>query len=163
MLPGHMPVLSHGPVRLRRFRDSDVDVVLSVATDPLIPLITTVPVSGRRMDALAFIRRQHERLPSGVGYSFAIAEAVGDGAVGQIGLWLRDYQHGQASVGYWISPRQRGHGYASAALQALVGGPGRSPASRGSSFTSSRRTNSPGERRSAPASSAKDCYAAGSP
>jgi hypothetical protein len=42
-------------------RDSDVDVVLSVAVDPLVPLITTVPVSGRR-DALAF--RRQERLPA---------------------------------------------------------------------------------------------------
>lgn len=93
---------------------------MSVAADPLIPLITTVPVSGRRTDALAFIKRQQERLPSGVGYSFAIAEAAGDQAVGQIGLWLRDYRHGRAGIGYWLAPQHRGRGYASTALRALT-------------------------------------------
>lgn len=120
MLPNEMPVLSLGPIRLRPFRETDAGTVMSVAADPLIPLITTVPVSGHRTDAHAFIKRQQERLPSGIGYSFAIAEAAGDQAVGQIGLWLHDYRHGRASIGYWLTPQHRGHGYASAALRALT-------------------------------------------
>jgi ribosomal-protein-alanine N-acetyltransferase len=120
MLPTEMPVLSLGPIRLRPFRDADAATVMSVAADPLVPLITTVPVSGRRTDALAFIRRQQERLPSGVGYSFAIAEAAEDQAVGQIGLWLHDYRHGRASIGYWLTPQHRGRGYASTALRVLT-------------------------------------------
>lgn len=120
MVPSEMPVLSLGPVRLRPFRDADAEAVMSVATDPLIPAITTIPVSGRRADALAFIGRQHERLATGVGYSFAIAEADGDRAAGQIGLWLHDHRHGRASIGYWLTQRHRGRGYASAALRALI-------------------------------------------
>jgi [ribosomal protein S5]-alanine N-acetyltransferase len=120
MLPSEMPTLSLGPIRLRPFREADAEAVMSVAADPLIPLITTVPVSGHRTDALAFIERQQERLPAGIGYSFAIAEAAGDQAVGQIGLWLHDHRHGRASIGYWLTPQHRGRGYASAALRALT-------------------------------------------
>jgi ribosomal-protein-alanine N-acetyltransferase len=120
MLPSEMPILSRGPIRLRPFRETDAETVMSVAADPLIPSITTVPVSGRRTDALAFIERQHERLVSGAGYSFAIAEAAGDRAAGQIGLWLHDYRHGRAGIGYWLAPQHRGRGYASAALRALT-------------------------------------------
>jgi RimJ/RimL family protein N-acetyltransferase len=119
MLANELPVLVHELVTLRAFRDSDVDLVLSVARDRLIPLITTVPTSGRRKDALAYIERQHERLTSGAGYSFAITETGTDEAVGQIGLWLDGCRPGRASVGYWITSRRRGHGYVTAAIQTL--------------------------------------------
>ena len=119
MLPKQLPVLVHGQVRLRAFRETDVEVVLSAGGDPLIPQITTVPASGRREDALAYIQRQHERLTSGIGYSFAIAEAATDQAVGQIGLWLHDYRQGRASIGYWIAPPQRRRGHATAAIWAV--------------------------------------------
>jgi RimJ/RimL family protein N-acetyltransferase len=114
-----MPVLTRSPVVLRAFTADDADLVRSVASDPLIPLITTVPTSGTRADALAFIDRQHERLVSGAGYSFAIADKATGEAVGQIGLWLRELAEGRASTGYWIGPAHRRRGYVFAALDAI--------------------------------------------
>jgi ribosomal-protein-alanine N-acetyltransferase len=119
MLPSQMPVLTRRPVVLRAFRDEDVGLVQSVGGDPLIPLITTVPASGDEGDARAYIERQHERLTSGAGYSFAIADAVTGQAVGQTGLWLRNFDEGRASTGCWIAARFRQRGYASAALDAI--------------------------------------------
>ena len=78
MLPQTIPTLEGRRVTLRPFRESDAPLVQSVADDPLIPLITTVPTSGSLEDALAYIDRQHERLVSGAGYSFAIANAETD-------------------------------------------------------------------------------------
>ncbi len=46
MLPKAMPVITYLPVVLRAFRGEDAAEVQSVASDPLIPLITTVPASG---------------------------------------------------------------------------------------------------------------------
>lgn len=120
MLPGDMPRLSHGDVVLRAFEDRDVALVQSVAEDPLIPLITTVPTSGTREDALAYIARQHDRLTTRAGYSFAIAELGTDRAVGSIGLWLRDVDEGRASTGYWVAPQFRRRGYVATALHALT-------------------------------------------
>lgn len=120
MLPATMPVLNGGRVTLRPFRDTDVTVVLSVAQDPLIPLITTVPTSGTADDALAYIHRQHDRLRQGSGYSFAIAERETDTAVGQIGLWLRNIDEGRASIGYWVAPDFRRRGLGTAALGLLA-------------------------------------------
>jgi [ribosomal protein S5]-alanine N-acetyltransferase len=114
-----MPVLTRSPVVLRAFTADDVDLVRSVATDPLIPLITTVPTSGTVADALAFIDRQHARLASGAGYSFAICDEVTGQAVGQIGLWLQDLDSGRASTGYWIGSAHRRRGYVVAALDAI--------------------------------------------
>lgn len=65
-----------------------------VSADPLLPLITTVPASGTVEDALAYIARQHDRLRTGAGYSFAIGENHSAQPVGQIGLWLDGIKEG---------------------------------------------------------------------
>lgn|SRR5487761_882468 len=119
MLPSQMPVISRPPAVLRAFRDGDASLVRSVAGDPLIPLVTTVPASGDAGEARAYIERQRQRLATGAGYSFAIADAITDEAVGQAGLWLKDLDEGRASTGYWMASQFRGRGYATAALDAI--------------------------------------------
>src|SRR5699024_8111845 len=114
-----LPRLENPPVTLRAFRDSDAAVVAAAGSDPEIPLITTVPVSGTADDIAAYIARQHRRLTAGTGYSFAIADARNDQAVGQIGLWTTEITTGRAATGYWVAPPFRRHGYARAALHAL--------------------------------------------
>jgi RimJ/RimL family protein N-acetyltransferase len=119
MPPSRIPVLTRPPVTLRAFQSADIPLVQEAGNDPLIPLITTVPASGDAGAARAYIQRQHDRLTSGVGYSFAIADEATDEAVGQIGLWLKNVGHGRASTGYWIASRYRGRRYATAALEAI--------------------------------------------
>jgi len=88
--------------------------VVEASGDPLIPAITTVPVSPDPDSVHAYIERQHQRARTGQGYSFAIADAATDRGLGQIGLWpLRD---GRASIGYWVAPSARRRGIASSAL-----------------------------------------------
>ncbi|MFB9309844.1 RimJ/RimL family protein N-acetyltransferase [Agromyces hippuratus] len=105
-------------IALRAFCDDDVETVCEASRDPLIPDLTTVPRDADRRGALAYIARQHRRLRSGTGYSFAIADAA-DRAIGQIGLWPVRDDPGRASVGYWVVESARGNGHASAALRAL--------------------------------------------
>ncbi len=120
MLPSSLPTLTSPLVALRPFEGRDAVLVASAAGDPLVPLITTVPASGSEEDVQAYIARQKDRLPSGVGYSFAIADAHSDEAVGQIGLWTGEIDRGRASIGYWIGPPFRRRGYATAALRTLT-------------------------------------------
>jgi ribosomal-protein-alanine N-acetyltransferase len=119
VLPRELPVIANSPVLLRPFRDEDAGLVQSAAIDGLIPLITTVPASGDLADARAYLARQHERLTTGEGYSFAIAEEDTGDAVGQIGLWLGDQHAGRASTGYWVASQFRRRGYVTAALAAI--------------------------------------------
>lgn len=114
-----IPTLAGSAVTLRPFHDSDVDAVMEASADPLVPLITTVPNVAEASLAEAYLQRQHDRAASGAGYSFAIADDH-DRCLGQIGLWLRDIDHGRASIGYWIRPSARRHGYATAALESLT-------------------------------------------
>jgi [ribosomal protein S5]-alanine N-acetyltransferase len=120
MLPSTMPRLVSPPVALRAFDLRDRELVASVADDPLIPLVTTVPASGLEADVDVYLRRQHERLAAGEGYSFAIADVDTDDAVGQIGLWTKEIATGRVATGYWIAARFRRHGYVRAALRAVT-------------------------------------------
>jgi ribosomal-protein-alanine N-acetyltransferase len=115
-----MPRLANDRVVLRAFENRDAALIASAATDPHIPLITSVPSSNTHDEVRAYLERQHQRLPAGVGYSFAIADACNDEAVGQIGLWTRDLPEGRVSVGYWIGPGFRRRGYAKEALRVLT-------------------------------------------
>ena len=119
-MPSVLPVLQGNLIALRPFEERDVNLVCSVASDPLIPLITTVSSRGTRADALAFIARQHDRLAEGAGYSFAIADARTDEAVGHIGLWTTEISQGRANTGYWVAPNFRRRGYVREALQVLT-------------------------------------------
>ena len=79
-----MPRLADGLVILRPFELRDAPLIATATTVPLIPLITTVPSGGTEADVRAYIDRQQQRLPTGMGYSFAIADADTDEAMGQI-------------------------------------------------------------------------------
>lgn len=113
------PILESGSIRLRPFTAKDAPLIREASADALIPSITSVPAHGTDEEILAFIGRQHERLRLRTGYSFAIADAGSDVAMGQIGLWLRDADRGRVSIGYWIGARHRRRGIASAALEVI--------------------------------------------
>ncbi|RDI53959.1 RimJ/RimL family protein N-acetyltransferase [Nocardia mexicana] len=114
-----VPLLEGEQVRLRPFADTDANSVVEAGLDPTIPQNTTVVAHGDHNDALAFIQRQHQRAITGEGWSFAITNPETDTAVGHIGLWRRNIDHGRASIGYWILQCHRRHGYATRALCAL--------------------------------------------
>jgi ribosomal-protein-alanine N-acetyltransferase len=59
-------------------------------------------------------------LAEGERFSFAIANAESDNAVGAIGLGLRHLSAGRATAGYAVSPAHRGRGIATSALKALT-------------------------------------------
>lgn len=113
------PTIAGLRLTLREFTERDVDLVLSVVNDPLIPQITSIPAEGTAEDAREYVQRQRGRAPSGEGFQFAIIETDSHVAVGQIGLTFRDAHRERASVGYWISPRHRRRGFASDALTLL--------------------------------------------
>jgi RimJ/RimL family protein N-acetyltransferase len=112
--------VAYGPIVLREFSTLDVPLALELSTDAYVPLIGTLPAHASTQDAQAWVDRQRGRWAEGLGFSFAIAEADTDRAVGTIGLWLADLAGGRASAGYSIAPSARGRGIAAAALIALT-------------------------------------------
>jgi [ribosomal protein S5]-alanine N-acetyltransferase len=109
-----------GSVVLRAFRDEDAHLAVELGEDPYIPLIGSLPAHPTAQQALAWIHRQQGQLAERGRFSFAIADAESDRAVGAIGLGLRDLEAGRATAGYAVSPLHRGRGIATSALQALT-------------------------------------------
>jgi ribosomal-protein-alanine N-acetyltransferase len=115
--PPDLPELLADDYLLRRWELSDLPAVREAATDPYIPLTTTVPADYSRAAAEAYVRRQWGRPATGQA-PFAIARA-GDGrAVGH--ATLRTIGPDRAAVGYWVLPSARGAGAAGSALRALT-------------------------------------------
>lgn len=117
--PTHRP--AHGRVTLRAYESRDVAMVRDLATDPTVPLLGTLPAHADETQALDHIARQRRRLPEGAGFSFVIADAGSDEALGGIGLWLRNAEQGRGSIGYFVAPRARGSGVAADAMVAVSG------------------------------------------
>jgi ribosomal-protein-alanine N-acetyltransferase len=111
---------AHGGVVLRQFRSEDAHLATELAEDPYIPLISSIPSPCPQDEAVEWILRQNGRFTSGAGYSFAVADAQTDRALGQIGLWLTYLPEGRATAGYLVAPSNRGQGRAADALAALA-------------------------------------------
>jgi RimJ/RimL family protein N-acetyltransferase len=95
---------AHGCVVLREFADEDAHLAVEFGDDPYIPLIGSLPAQPTAEQALAWIRRQRGQLTERERFSFAIANAESNKAVGAIGLGLRDLSAGRATAGYAVSP-----------------------------------------------------------
>jgi [ribosomal protein S5]-alanine N-acetyltransferase len=105
---------------LRAFTDEDAHLAVELGEDPYIPLIGSLPAHPTAQQALEWIRRQRGQLAERERFSFAIADAQSNKAVGAIGLGLRDLSSGRATAGYAVSPLRRGRGIATSALTALT-------------------------------------------
>jgi [ribosomal protein S5]-alanine N-acetyltransferase len=110
---------TYGSVVLRAFRDEDAHLAVELGEDPYIPLIGSLPSRPTAQQALEWIHRQRNQLAERQRFSFAIADAESDKAVGAIGLGLRDLSAGRATAGYAVPPAHRGRGIATSALKAL--------------------------------------------
>lgn len=115
-LPYPDPELADRTVRLRRWRESDVDCVRAAATDPSIPTSTTVPAVFTTAAGRAFVHRQWSRHDDGEGISLALADPATDEALGLLVL-LHQPQPRVLNVGYWVVPDARKRGLAGAAVR----------------------------------------------
>lgn len=114
------PMLTDGVVRLRPWRDDDLDCVQQAGRERRIVQFTSVPPEFTEEAGRAFVRRQWSRATEGAGLSLAVAEVGTDVAVGSVTLMLRP-QPAVAGLGYWLVPAVRGRGLAVRAAALLTG------------------------------------------
>ena len=114
-----VPTLEAGAIRLRPFRLSGLHVVREAGQDEKIVSITTVPPRFSEEEGRLFSQRQWRRATDGTGYSFAIADAATEQALGLMGLWLRNIDEGRGCLGYWVASSGRGRGAAAQAVTSV--------------------------------------------
>ena len=106
---------------LRRSRPEDAETISAYRSDPEVHRHQ----GWERTDAEGIRREILEmasRVPGGPGgwVQFTVEERVGGRLVGDVGMSLADGEPGVVKIGYTMSPRSQGRGYATEAVQALV-------------------------------------------
>ncbi|MDN4615396.1 GNAT family N-acetyltransferase [Leifsonia sp. F6_8S_P_1B] len=102
-------------------REDDVDAVLDACTDPETQRGVPVPSPYTRADAEYFVRSYcpHGEL-SGRYLVWALRTAPGEPLLGTVEV-RRDQTAGAASLGCWLRPSARGHGYMREAVRVVIG------------------------------------------
>lgn len=114
------PTLDAGGVRLRPWRESDIDQVVASCQDPEIQRWTTVPVPYLRDHAVDFVESMApEQWSDRSGALFCVA-GPDDRVLGSCGLVAVDAEHLVAEVGYWVAAEARGAGVAQRSITALA-------------------------------------------
>jgi RimJ/RimL family protein N-acetyltransferase len=123
-------LLPAGPVRLVRWRDSDVDAVYEAVTSSLTHLLPWA-VWARGYDhsaAASFIAACGRDWAAGTAYNYAIhtrgtdnpSADTADAVAGSCSLMRNAARPERAAVGYWLRPDHLGRGFATAAAAALT-------------------------------------------
>jgi RimJ/RimL family protein N-acetyltransferase len=114
------PTLDAGGVRLRPWRESDVDQVTAACQDADIQRWTTVPVPYLRDHAVDFVESlASDQWAARSGALFCVA-GPDDRVLGSCGLVSVDAEHLVAEVGYWVAAEARGAGVAERSVKALA-------------------------------------------
>lgn len=114
------PTLDAGGVRLRPWRESDVDQVTALCQDAEIQRWTTVPVPYLRDHAVDFVESLASvQWAARSGALFCVA-GPDDHVLGSCGLVSVDAEHLVAEVGYWVAAEARGAGVAQRSIKALA-------------------------------------------
>lgn len=107
-------------LRLRRLRMSDAGVLGLYASDPRVArMTTTIPHPYPPGSAEAFVARSLSPAATETVWAMDTGGDDENGLVGLIGL--RPGSAGTAEIGYWVAPAFWRTGYASEAVEALVG------------------------------------------
>lgn len=103
---------------LRRFVESDVDVLVAAYADPGIQLWHRRSLTPA--EALEWVvGRAQARWAAETGTEWAVVDADGT-VVGRVGLPVLSLREGHAEAGYWVLPEARGRGVAGRALTAMA-------------------------------------------
>lgn len=107
--------LDAGPVRLRPWRNDDVEAVWAAQQDPEIRKWAGGSRVASRDDAVALLGRltgSEDRA------SWAVVDPGTDTLLGSVSVHSIDQAQSDAQIGYWTAPAARGRGVAPAAVDA---------------------------------------------
>ena len=105
---------------LRRIYTTDLTLFSSLS-DPRISKYEAWSPHETVADTMQFINRVMEKYERGDCTEWVIARNEDDEPVGMINLHNKNFYHGRAELGFWVSPDQWGKGYATEAAEAVIG------------------------------------------
>jgi RimJ/RimL family protein N-acetyltransferase len=119
-IPPPEPALTDGVVRLRAWRDADVDALVAAWHDAEVQRWTAVPAARSAEDAARWIAGWQQRLERGLALDLVVCPVDDDATVlGEVGLVPGS--DGEVELGWWVAAAHRGRGVASRAVALLAG------------------------------------------
>lgn len=105
------PVIEGRSVRLRPWRQGDVERIVQACTDPRTrQWLPGLPEPYRRQDASSYIAQAADSTAQRRSVHWAVARPDDDEAIGSVTLSELDPTGGSAQVGYWTHPQARRQG-----------------------------------------------------
>ena len=114
------PTLTTARLRLRPPRESDIDALFSLFSDPRVTEVWSHEAWTERRQAEDLFRSIVEHAERGTLYQWAITEAGHDALIGTATLSAINRTHRSAMIGYALLPTMHGRGYAREAAGALI-------------------------------------------
>lgn len=109
-------------LRLRAFRETDLDDIWPVVSDPEFPKHMSWEAHKDRSDTLAWLRSANEDVAQNSGVKWAIER--GGHVIGCVGLEIvfaqRAWRVDRAELGYWMAPAHESQGFTTEAADAVV-------------------------------------------
>jgi ribosomal-protein-alanine N-acetyltransferase len=116
-----LPVLQGDRVRLREFRDDDVEALYTIYSDPRVMRYWSYPAWTEPAQAAAYLERVRSASVSEGVFPWAVARNDDDVLIGTTTLWHIDAGNSRAEIGYALASRLWGQGYAQEALRVALG------------------------------------------
>jgi RimJ/RimL family protein N-acetyltransferase len=110
-------------LRLRPFRESDVDAIWPVVSQPNFPKQMSWTAHADREETVVFVRSRAAELAEGSGVAWAIEhDGVAAGCIGihEIEWHMRAMRVDHGELGYWLSPALWNKGFMTEAATAVV-------------------------------------------
>jgi [ribosomal protein S5]-alanine N-acetyltransferase len=120
-LPFPAPPLAEDAIALRSWTLDDAPFVVRSCQDPVISRYSpAIPFPYTQADALGWLKSQEPARLAGEHLNLAVVHAGSGEPLGAISIGEVDPMMLSASVGYWLAPQARGHGYITSATRALA-------------------------------------------
>jgi RimJ/RimL family protein N-acetyltransferase len=113
------PPLTERAIALRAWTLDDMPFVVRACQDPFISRSSPgIPFPYTEADALEWLQSHEPARLSGRHIDLAVVHAGSGAQLGAIGLGNINSMMLTASIGYWLAPEARGHGYITSATRA---------------------------------------------
>ncbi|GAA1589360.1 hypothetical protein GCM10009789_48770 [Kribbella sancticallisti] len=113
-----VPVIEHGGLRLRPFRDDDVDRLVETTLDErTLHWLANIPVPFGREQAEQYVAKCREGLAAGDRVTWVIADAGSDEMLGDVSVFrMQNGSNPVGEIGYSAHPAARGRGMMTTAV-----------------------------------------------
>lgn len=115
-----VPVLETERVRLRPYRDDDVEAMFALYSDPRVMRYWSFPPWTERSQAEQYLARAWAAMEAGEIFPWAIADRDSDTLIGALTFFSLHREQRRLEVGYSLSPDYQGRGVAAEALRCAI-------------------------------------------